>query len=214
MTAAINTDNLIKLFYEEKEKGERYEQLYHHFYSLYKSSQLALANKEKNTESRIKDAVDKATADLEKQLREKEAEIALLRSQLNNDSSNSGIPTSKTPIGKKKKVPNTRKKTGRKKGGQKGHERHKLEKFADDQIDYVITHDPETNKCDRCGSELTCTGTIYKDEYQLIVKVLHIRHAFNTYECPHCHKTFKAKVPNSLKEENQTAPVFRLWQQS
>lgn len=80
MNISMNTDNLLKLFYEEKE-------------------------------------------------------IALLRAQLNNDSSNSGIPTSRTPIGKKKKIPNTRKKTGRKKGGQKGHPCNQLAKFDDDQID-------------------------------------------------------------------------------
>lgn len=199
----INTDNLLKLFYKEKEESKKYKLLYNRYYALYNGSLKSLENKEKNTENRIQEAVDKATEDLQKQLKEKNAEIALLRAQLNNNSSNSGIPTSRTPIGEKKKIPNTRKKSGRKKGGQKGHKRHKLEKFADDQIDEVITHDPGVAKCDRCGSDLTLIDTVYKDEYRLMIKVLHIRHAFNIYECTNCHKTFKVEIPENLKEDNQ-----------
>ena len=108
----INTDNLLKLFYKEKEESKKYKLLYNRYYALYNGSLKSLENKEKNTENRIKEAVDKATEDLQKQLKEKDAEIALLRAQLNNNSSNSGIPTSRTPIGEKKKIPNTRKKSG------------------------------------------------------------------------------------------------------
>lgn len=91
---------------------------------------------------------------MQNQLKEKEKEIALLRAQLNTDSSNSGIPTSRTPIGKKKKIPNTRKKTGCKKGGQKGQPRNHLAKFDDDQIDEYIQKDPDVKECDKCDSTL------------------------------------------------------------
>jgi hypothetical protein len=43
------------------------------------------------------------------------------------DGTNAGIPTSQTPINKKKIIPNTRTKTDKKIGGQPGHKKHKLE---------------------------------------------------------------------------------------
>ncbi len=48
-------------------------------------------------------------------------EISRLNSIANNDGTNSGLPTSQMPIGKKKVIPNSRVKTGKKKGGQTGH---------------------------------------------------------------------------------------------
>lgn len=47
---------------------------------------------------------------------------------------NHGIQTSQTPIHKNKLIPNTREKSDKQKGGQKGHKKHKLEKFKDDEI--------------------------------------------------------------------------------
>ena len=41
--------------------------------------------------------------------------------KLNIDGTNSGIPTSQTPINKKKVIPNSRKKTDNKIGGQINH---------------------------------------------------------------------------------------------
>ena len=148
---SMNTDDLLKRFYEEKENGEKYKQLYHRYYTLYKNAQKVPENRDKGTEKKIQDAVNQTTEELQNQLKEKEKEIALLRAQLKNNSSNSGIPTSRTPIGKKKKIPNTRKKTGRKKSGQKGHSRSQLANFDDDQIDEYIQRDPDVKICDRCG---------------------------------------------------------------
>ena len=45
-------------------------------------------------------------------------EVARLASIIDNDSRNSGIPTSQTPIYKNKDIPNGREKTGRKRGGR------------------------------------------------------------------------------------------------
>ena len=53
---------------------------------------------------------------------------------MDTDSSNSGTPTSKTPINKKKGIPNSRKKTENHIGGQKGHLKSKLEKFKENEM--------------------------------------------------------------------------------
>ena len=66
--------------------------------------------------------------------KEKDYEIARLKALLNIDGTNHGIPTSQTPINKKKVIPNTRPETERTRGGQKGHTKHKLEKFEEKEI--------------------------------------------------------------------------------
>ena len=86
-------------------------------------------------------------------------EIERLNSINNNDGTNSGIPTSQTPINKKKVIPNFAKNTGEKIGRKFGHKKDKLEKLPDDKIDKFIEH---TIKC--CPSckekDLTRTGKI------------------------------------------------------
>lgn len=52
---------------------------------------------------------------------EKDKEIARLKALLNIDGTNAGIPTSQTPINKKKIIPNSRTKSNKKIGGQNGH---------------------------------------------------------------------------------------------
>lgn len=42
-----------------------------------------------------------------------------------------------------------------------------------------------------------------KDEYRVKVNVEKVRHHYMKYKCTTCGKTFKAYIPNSLKEENQ-----------
>ena len=92
-----------------------------YYQNLYKSQIENLKeNKIKNQQTIEKQA---------KELQEKDYEIARLKALLNIDGTNSGTPTSQTPISKKKVIPNTREKTDKKIGGQKGHQKYKLEKF-------------------------------------------------------------------------------------
>ena len=143
--------------------------------------------------------------EMQKTIDEKDKTIAELSSQLHNTSSNSGIPTSKTPIGQKKKIPNTRKKTGRKKGGQLGHPKYSLKRF-DDEIDLDIIHEDHPDVCDKCGGELEFVSEETKDEFRVKVAVEKVRHHFKTYKCTQCGKIFRVNIPNSLKEENQYGP--------
>ena len=143
--------------------------------------------------------------EMQKTIDEKDKTIAELSSQLHNTSSNSGIPTSKTPISQKKKIPNTRKKTGRKKGGQLGHPKYSLKRF-DDEIDLDIIHEDHPDVCDKCGGELEFVSEETKDEFRVKVAVEKVRHHFKTYKCTQCGKIFRVNIPNSLKEENQYGP--------
>ena len=139
-------------------------------------------------------------------LKEKDFEIARLKALLNMDGTNHGIPTSQTPINKKKVIPNTREKSNKPKGGQKGHPKHKLEKFKDNEITERCEHSME--KCPCCNSDaIKKTGEIKeKDELDYKIVVTKKRHLFTEYECEECGKKFHEEIPNNLKEENQYGP--------
>ena len=122
------------------------------------------------------------------------------------DGTNHGIPTSMTPIHKKKVIPNTREKSEKSKGGQVGHKRHKLEKFKDEEINEKVEHSMEHCPC--CNSNaIEKTGEIKeKDELDYKIVVIKRRHQFIEYECKECGKKFHENIPNNLKEENQYGP--------
>ncbi len=157
---------------------------------------------EKTMEDKIKKAVMDITSDIIKENEQLKIENANLKKILNNDSNNSGIPTSKTPINKNKRIPNSREKSDKLKGGQIGHKKHKLEKFKDDEITDTYIHDLVNKKCN-CGGHLILIEKRYKDEFDIRVRLMKIRHEFGEYECDLCHNKVNAPIPNNLKEENQ-----------
>ena len=119
------------------------------------------------------------------------------------DGTNHGIPTSQTPINKEKVIPNTREKSNKTKGGQKGHEKHKLERFNDDEITEEMEHIME--ECPCCHSKtIEKTGDIKeKDELDYKIVIVKRRHKFLEYKCKECGKIFHQGIPNNLKEDNQ-----------
>ena len=62
-----------------------------------------------------------ASSDAQARIQALSDEVARLAAIINNDGSNSGTPTSKTPLNKNKVIPNSREKTGRKKRENKSH---------------------------------------------------------------------------------------------
>ena len=130
-----------------------------------------------------------------------EDEILRLNSIANNDGTNSGLPTSQMPIYKKKVVPNSRVKTGKKKGGQAGHKKHSLAPLADDEIDETVYHALES--CPKCGGDLKYIGERYKDVIDYKVTVVKTRHVFYEYECLDCGKTVHSAIPLNMKEPVQ-----------
>lgn len=166
----------------------------------YRLLQINYNNLEKSTEKKIENEVSKATEKLKNENKELKEEIERLKSLLNNDSNNSGIPTSQTPINKKKRIPNSREKTGKSIGGQIGHPKHKLRKFNDDELTDSVYY--EVEKCS-CGGKLEEIGTRAKDELDLEIRVKKTRHYFKEYKCLNCGKKIQTPIPNHLKEENQ-----------
>lgn len=154
-----------------------------------------------NTEKMLEQAVNKANAELLEENQKLKNEIEHLKRILNHDSNNCGIPTSKTPIGRQKRIPNSRQVSSRTKGGQIGHKKSKLEKFSEDEITETRVYSIE-QKCE-CGGNLKLIGKRCKDEFDIDIRLNKIRHEFCEYECDCCHHEIKVPVPKHLKEENQ-----------
>src|SRR5699024_2284995 len=76
-----------------------------------KYTQLLLEKQNNNLrkiEEQLKNKVKELEEEHQNLLKEKDFEIARLKALLNMDGTNHGIPTSQTPINKKKVIPNTR----------------------------------------------------------------------------------------------------------
>ena len=89
--------------------------------------------------------------------------IQELENRLNLNSSNSSIPPSKDPL-HKRKIPNSRKTTDKKPGGQKGHPGTTL--IPVDKPDVVIEHRPSV--CSGCGCSIQIRLTQFIEERQEI----------------------------------------------
>ena len=158
-----------------------------------------------------------ATKEVEliKQLEERNKQIEALKdtiarqqSMIDNDGTTSGLPTSKTPLGKKKVIPNSREKTGKNRGGQPGHEKKALPPVPDDEVDETVTY--KAKKCPDCGGPVIETG---KDEMRDIsdyeVKIIHHRHIFKGSRCVLCGKEFHEPVPEKLTAEHGYGPAIQ-----
>lgn len=162
--------------------------------------EVEIRTKEYKTELKNK---DKIIEDKDKQIEALKEKLAKMQSQLDNDSTNSGLPTSKTMIGKKKYIPNTREKTDKNKGGQKGHNKHKLIPFSEEETTEIIEIIPtECNKCHSKNLEKLETS-VDKQELDYEVILIKRNNKFINYRCKDCKNEFHVNIPNDLKEEIQ-----------
>ena len=155
--------------------------------------------KEKDDEVAKKEAV----------IQELTVKLAHAEALLNRDGSNTGTPTSQTPRGKKKRIPNTRKLSEKPKGGQKGHEQHVLGSPSDDEVndEKIYTLD-DAAECPVCGlNDLIYTGE-YQDhfEYDVEVKVIKRRHRYYLYLCQQCGTWVKSGEGPDFRSQCQYGP--------
>ena len=199
-------DDFYKLYCEEVEKNEKLvkenKYLKGRVRSLSSQLDYLMENQDKIIERKVNKQVDKITDAFENKITTMQKKIDNLNSILDNDSTNSGLPTSKTPLNKKKHIPNSREKTDNKKGGQLNHKKHKLERFNDDDITDYMDH--KVGSCPKCGSPMK-PGNVFamKDECDFQIVVRRIRHRFIESICPECGNKERIAIPKELKEENQ-----------
>ena len=158
---------------------------------------------EDQIDKKIKEAVEKIIKNVMIENEKLKEENEHLKRILNHDSSNTGIPTSRTKIGEEKRIPNSREKSNKLKGGQKGHKKSKLEKFKDNEITDTYTYEIANTTCKECGGELKLIGKRSKDDFDIEIRLVKRRNEFCIYECSCCHKEIKVPIPDKLKEENQ-----------
>ena len=161
-----------------------------------KEKQVEEANNEIN-------ALKNKIIELTKKLNMTEYERNQYLAKLNIDGTNAGIPTSQTPINKKKLIPNSRKNIGGKIGGKLNHPKYKLEKFDDKEINE--NEDITLDECPECGSKelIELNSEVTKDEFDYQVKIIKKRNHFKEYKCPNCNKIVRKNIPTNLKEDNQ-----------
>lgn len=157
---------------------------------------------------------DMQRADYEDLLAQKDAVIKELEKRLahelalkGHDGANTGTPTSQTPIGKKKVIPNSRRSTGKKKGGQPGHEKHILTPPQGSAVTEIVEHGDGDDgfACPDCGSgNFAPTGEPEtKYEYDIEVKVVRREHIYYYYRCLDCGTQFRSAIEPRLKEKCQ-----------
>lgn len=125
----------------------------------------------------------------------------------NIDGTNSGVPTSMTPINKNKIIPNTRVKSDKNIGGQKGHKRHQLD--IPEIISFKEEHKLE--ECPKCNNhDLIDTGKTIK-KYVKDYKIVswNTEHIFKVYKCSCCGKEIHKEIPENLKGEVQYGEIVK-----
>ncbi len=185
------TDSLAKEKEEKKLYKLRYEQLQKNFDTKLEE----LVNKA------IGKAVAQVTEKYEKEIEKRDKRIFELEARLNIDSTNSSLPSSKTPI-HKTKICNSREKSEKTKGGQIGHKKHQLEAFREEEITEIEEH--ITSNCKFClGKNLEKIDEKVRDELDFDIKIIKKRHKFYIYKCKDCGKIIETSIPLNLHAENQ-----------
>ena len=188
--------------YHEWWERERKRNMYYDFGRMDLEEENARLKKENEDLRKQVEALEKnGNPDAEAKIKALSDEVARLTAIMNNDGTNSGTPTSKTPPDKQKVIPNSREKSGNPKGGQKGHKQHTLAAVPDDEVTSTEEHTLES--CPYCGGELEEIGCDDKDELDYEVKIVRKRHKYRRYRCKKCGKESRAHVENRLKEKCQ-----------
>lgn len=175
----------------------------------YQEQIVSLRTSIKNLEQ-SKDSAEKkyteSIAEKDAIIKELQNRLAHAEALLNHDGNNTGTPTSQTPINKNKVIPNSRRSTGKPKGGQPGHPKAFLEEPNEAEITATVEHPLQDDECcPKCGL-IDCTPTgesEVKYEYDVQIKVVKIRHEFFYYECNNCGTVFRSQIPPNLKEKVQ-----------
>ena len=169
----------------------------------------SLRNSNRNlekTNASLKKRLNDTIAEKDAVIKELENRLAHAEALLNHDGNNTGTPTSQTPLNREKVIPNSRRGSGKHKGGQIGHKKSFLETPAESEVTDVIEHPLRDNECcPKCRSfDYIPTGeTEVKYEYDVRVKVVKVKHVFYIYRCNDCGSEFRSPIPLSLKEKAQ-----------
>ena len=148
-----------------------------------------------------REAVINYIVHLEIKIEVMEERLKMIEARLNQDSHNSSLPPSSDGMNHYTK--NSRKKSKRSTGGQKGHDGTTLKRSS--TPDTVIVH--TVIKCSRCGCSLKRVESLYKDKRQVIdiprIETTVTEHQAETKSCPHCGEVTQASFPEYVTKAVQ-----------
>ena len=139
---------------------------------------------------------------LETLVQEQATTIQSLQDQLAKNSRNSGKPPSSDGL-KKPRTRSLRQKTGRKPGGQKGHQGHTLK--MSDNPDHIELH--QLDHCPHCQGDLSSVSPSGYGRRQVFdvppVRIEVTEHQAEIKDCPHCQATVQAAFPPEVTQPVQ-----------
>jgi len=143
-----------------------------------------------------------------KQIEALEARLEALEAQQKKNSGNSSKPPSSD--GYKKPQPKSQRgRSGKKSGGQKGHEGQTLKAVT--VPDEIVTH-PVT-ECGHCQADLRAVVTSGLEKRQVFevppVRLVVTEHQAEEKQCPQCGKSSRAAFPAEVTQPTQYGPRFR-----
>lgn len=136
--------------------------------------------------------------------------VKQLEEQINKNSQNSSKPPSSDGLKKPKrnKTKSLRKKSGKKRGGQKGHKGHNLEKA--EKPDYVIPLPVTSCSCCADLSNVPVSSYDCRQVFELPEPKLEVTEYQSEIKiCPQCGQTAKAPFPEGVNAPVQYGPKFR-----
>ena len=146
---------------------------------------------------------------LQKQVQMLTQRVVQLEEQINKNSRNSSKPPSSDGIKKPgSKTKSLRKRSGKKPGGQKGHQGHNLEKA--EEPDFVIPLSVTSCSCHADLSNVPISSHDCRQVFELPEPRLEvIEYQSEIKTCPQCGKITKAPFPEGVNAPVQYGPRFR-----
>ena len=144
---------------------------------------------------------------LEQLIESQEKRIMVLEEQLKKNSRNSDKPPSSD--GLKRQIPNSRTKSSRQSGGQKGHEGHTLKMVS--KPDHIKNYGVE--ECSHCHRSLKDTEVIEHKKRQVFdippLKLEVTEHQAEVKKCRHCGMINTAEFPADVVQSVQYGPRIK-----
>ena len=144
-------------------------------------------------------------SELEDELARKDALIEHLNARLSRGPENSSLPPSSEP--NRKRIPNSREKTGRKPGGQPRHPGHGRRMPEPDEAVFL---EPGSGCCPRCGCGTVPTGDVREHSVTDIeVRTRTVAYVSSERRCPRCGEAAWDPFPKGAENEANYGPGIK-----